>query len=386
MDKPPPIEGSTVLVVDDTPENLDLLFKRLDVCGFKVLVAQDGQSAIRQAEYAKPDIILLDVMMPGVDGFETCWQLKTNDGTQDIPVIFMTALTDIDHKMQGFAAGGVDYVTKPVDYREVEARIRAHLTIRHLQQNLEAEIIERKIAEDQLRQSAAELQARNEELDAFGHTVAHDLKDPLGVLSLGADVLIADHKAMPEDELHHYLKMLGRNAKKASHIVDELLILATIHKEAISLGPLDMGSIIAEAWQRLGQISDKKNAELILPDIWPIALGYDPWVEGIWVNYLSNAIKYGGRPARITVGATEQDDGMIRFWVRDNGPGLTKIQQAQLFTPFTRLNKAAASGHGLGLSIVRRIVKRLNGQVGVESQGIPGEGTCFSFTLPAMSY
>ena len=122
----------------------------------------------------------------------------------------------------------------------------------------------------------------------------------------------------------------------------------------------------------------------MLPDHWPIALGYSPWIEEVWVNYISNAIKYGGRPPRVELGATVQADGMVRFWVRDDGSGLTPAEQAQLFVPFTRLNKTPAKGNGLGLSIVRRIVEKLGGQVGVESEGLPGRGCVFSFTLPGV--
>ncbi|MDM8519719.1 EAL domain-containing protein [Anaerolineales bacterium HSG6] len=150
----------TILVVDDTSTNLTLLFNRFTQAGFKVLVSQDGETALRQAAYAQPDIILLDVMMPGIDGFETCRRLKENEETYTIPVIFMTALADIDSKMAGFEAGGVDYVAKPIDFQEILARIKTHLMIRNLQKSLEAqnlqleqEINERKQIEAALRQS-----------------------------------------------------------------------------------------------------------------------------------------------------------------------------------------------------------------------------------------
>jgi signal transduction histidine kinase len=110
-----------------------------------------------------------------------------------------------------------------------------------------------------------------------------------------------------------------------------------------------------------------------------VALGYGPWVEEVWVNYLSNALKYGGRPPRVKLGATPQSDGKVRFWVRDNGPGLASGAQDRLFTPFTRLDRGRVAGHGLGLSIVRRIVEKLGGQVGVESE--EGAGSVFWFTL-----
>jgi signal transduction histidine kinase len=144
---------------------------------------------------------------------------------------------------------------------------------------------------------------------------------------------------------------------------------------------MDMARIVDEAVKRIAYMADKWNATVVLPEAWPVAVGYGPWIEEVWVNYLSNGIKYGGRPPRLEFGADVESDGMIRFWVRDNGHGLTQEEQARLFTPFTRLEQVSLKGHGLGLSIVRRIVEKLGGEVGVESQ--VGEGSIFSFVLPA---
>jgi two-component system sensor histidine kinase/response regulator len=123
----------------------------------------------------------------------------------------------------------------------------------------------------------------------------------------------------------------------------------------------------------------ESEAEILEPDTWPTALGYGPWVEEIWVNYISNGIKHGGQPPRVQLDATLVSNGCVRFWVRDNGHGLTREEQGQLFTPFTRLSQVRATGHGLGLSIVRRIVEKLGGEVGIES--LVGDGSIFSFTL-----
>jgi signal transduction histidine kinase len=123
------------------------------------------------------------------------------------------------------------------------------------------------------------------------------------------------------------------------------------------------------------------QAEIILPVEWPVALGHAPWIEEVWVNYLSNGIKYGGKPPSLRLGASTMD-GMARFWVQDNGPGLSPVEQARLFTEFTQLSQVEIRGHGLGLAIVRRIVEKLGGQVGVESPGVPGDGCTFFFTLP----
>ena len=351
--------------------------------GFRVLVAQDGLKGVEQAEYAKPDIILLDVMMPGIDGFETCRRLKANEATKTIPVIFITALSETESKMEGFEAGGVDYVTKPIDYHEVEARLKTHLTLRRLQQELEAEIEERKKVEAQLQKSMLELQTRNEELDAFAHTVAHDLKDPLGVITLGAEVLRTDYQDMTKEELDSSFATLSRNGKKSCRIVDELLMLATVKKERVRTHPLKMDIIVHDAWQRLPASPEKGRSQLHLPVEWPVAQGYAPWVEEVWVNFLSNALKYGGHPPIIRVGAEHLENGQIRFWIQDNGPGLPKLELAKVFAPFTRANRRVVRGHGLGLSIVRSIVEKLNGQVEVKSSGVRGEGCLFSFTLPA---
>ncbi|MFB0535937.1 MAG: ATP-binding protein [Anaerolineae bacterium] len=246
-------------------------------------------------------------------------------------------------------------------------------------------IIERTRAEKALRQYTVELEARNEELDAFAHTVAHDLKDPLATMVCYAEVLEADCTSLPGQKLRDYARVIAQHGFEMSRIIDELLLLAEVRKvEEIPIEPLDMAGIVAEAQGRLAYLIEKHQAEIILPDAWPVALGHGPWVAEVWVNYLSNAIKYGGRPPRVELGATAgQAGGMVRFWTRDNGPGLTPEEQARLFTPFTQLTQVRVEGYGLGLSIVRRIVEKFDGQVGVESE--VGRGSVFMFTLPGMT-
>jgi PAS domain S-box-containing protein len=244
------------------------------------------------------------------------------------------------------------------------------------------DITQRKQAEEALRQYTLELQARNEELDAFAHTVAHDLKNPLGRIVGFAELLEEDYAKLPDEELRHYLHMIAQNGRKMSNIIDELLLLSSVRQtEEAEMKPLDMARIVSEAQGRLADLIEKHQAEIILPESWPLALGHASWVEEVWVNYLSNAIQYGGQPPRIELGATGQADGNVRFWVRDNGAGFKPEERTHLFTPFTQLAPVRAEGHGLGLSIVRRIVERLGGQVGVESQ--IGQGSIFTFTLPA---
>jgi len=235
----------------------------------------------------------------------------------------------------------------------------------------------------ELEQQAIELQTRNEELDAFAHTVAHDLKNPVGLMMGYAETLAQDYSAISDDQRQRFLQTIARNARKMNSIIEELLHLAQVRQVQVATEPLDMSGIVSEALQRLTDAVEQSRAEIVWPDVsaWPVARGYAPWVEEVWINYLSNALKYGGRPPRIELGAEAQPDGVARFWVRDNGPGIPPEAQSRLFTPFTRLDQVRAKGHGLGLSIVRRIVEKLGGQVGVESQ--VGQGSVFSFTLPS---
>ena len=185
--------------------------------------------------------------------------------------------------------------------------------------------------------------------------------------------------------------LAARSAWKAVDIVNNLLLLTSTNKQAVELRPLDMAKIVQETQHRLRNMIKEYQPDISLPLAWPTALGHDPWVEEVWVNYISNALKYGGRPPHLELGAEllpiVSDSNVItsrpaRFWVKDNGPGLTPEEQARLFTPFERLSQIKVSGYGLGLSIVKRIVEKLGGTVGVESA--VGQGSTFYFTLPAI--
>lgn len=366
------IVTGTLLIVDDNPTNLELLLDTLKDSGFKVLVAKDGPSTFQRLEHALPDLILLDVLMPGMNGFEVCRKLKENKATRDIPVIFMTSLDDTNNKIKGFQVGAVDYVTKPFQQEEVMARITTHLVLRRLQQHLRQKNAE-------LARANAELEERNQELDTFAQTVAHELKNPLGLV-MGFAEIIAREAELPDD-LRRLLEVIVKSGRKMRSIINELLLLAGMRKVEVEQMPLNMAAIVGEAQSQLSHVIAEHQAEISLPEEWPVVLGHAPWIEEVWVNYLSNGIKYGGKPPRLRLGASVAD-GMVRFWVRDNGPGLVPADQARLFTEFTQLRQVQITGHGLGLSIVRRIIEKLGGEVGVESTGIPGEGCTFFFTLP----
>ncbi len=221
-----------------------------------------------------------------------------------------------------------------------------------------------------------------EELDAFAHTIGHNLRDPLALI-IGYTNLLKVKARLPED-LQEYLNAIARNGHKMGNIIDELELLAGIRKAKVEQKPLNMARIIAEVQHRLAYLREEYQAKIIVSEYWPTALGHKPWVEEVWANYLSNAIKYGGQPPVVRIGATAQSDGMIRFWVRDNGNGLNLEEKTHLFEELMHLNQIQIRGYGLGLSIVRRIVTKLGGQVDVKSEGVPGQGSVFSFTLPGV--
>ncbi len=564
--------SATLLIVDDSHTSLSMLTHVLSQQGYQVRISHNGRSALAMVQDQPPDLILLDIMMPDMDGYQVCAALKADERTKDIPVIFISAAAEVFDRVQAFSVGGVDYIPKPFRVAEVLARVETHLALRNFRAKLEEqnaqlrktvteyqqaeqtlrqyterlrimreidqailagrspesiavaaigrirhlmpcqratvveltsddrvnrlaaessgeiplrlnvsmyqdifnemslrdglvhgvedlesrprlsswqqrlyeegvrsyliiplyvhseligalhldanrpqafsaeqidmlieitvllavgirqirlyeqsqqEIAARKQAEESLREYAMELEARNVELDTFAHTVAHDLKNPLTTILGFSTMLEAHYSRMDENVALDSLQMISQTARKMNSILKELLLFASVRRlDDVAIEVLDMAPIVAEAKDRLEGMAVEHEADLIEPEDgrWPAALGYGPWIEEVWTNYISNAIQYGGRPPRVELGAAPQADGTVRFWVRDNGPGLTLEEQERLFTPFTRLDQVRTKGHGLGLSIAKRIVEKLEGQVGVESQ--VGQGSTFWFVLP----
>lgn len=231
------------------------------------------------------------------------------------------------------------------------------------------------------KQMEAERQQLIEDLDSFAHTVAHDLKNPLSVITSYAQFLRETFPFMSPDELRDGFDFLNKEGKRTITIVEELLLFASVQRQgSVEYAPLDMYTIINDSKSRLVYMINSARASLIIPEKWHLAVGYAPWVQEIWVNYISNAIKYGGKPPHIQLGSELEANGMVRFWVEDNGAGIPAHELPNLFSQFAQLKNMRVDGHGLGLSIVKRIAERLGGGVDVES--VLGKGSVFSFTLP----
>ena len=235
----------------------------------------------------------------------------------------------------------------------------------------------------QLRERTIQIQ----EMDTYAYTVAHGLKTPLSVITFASEMLLqSETSGVADPDAAELLESINRMGHKMAHIIENLLTLTGLSQAEVVGEPLEMAHILDEVQERLASTLAASKATLVFAspqESWPQAKGSRPLVEEVWENFIGNAIKYGSTPPHIELGAKWIEENMVQFWVRDNGYGIPALSQSQIFEPLSRLHVNLADGHGLGLAIVERIVRKLGGQVAVESTGIPGEGSTFSFTLPA---
>jgi two-component system, sensor histidine kinase and response regulator len=357
-----------ILYMEDDAGTARLLEKRLTRTGFDVDIAADGEQGLAAFARGDYDALAIDQSMPVMDGLDVIRALSEQNGPLP-PIVMVTGAGSENLAVEAMKLGASDYIVKDIDGGWM-ALLPAVLNQAILSHQLREE---KRIAEEDRKRLI-------EELDAFASTVAHDLKNPITtILNYTSFLRRAD---LDDDERDKCIAIIDQTGHRMQNIIEELLLLSQVRKiEDLQLAALDMGPIVLAANERLLMMMKEYGAQIRLPDDWPPAWGYAPWIEEVWVNYLSNAIKYGGEPPIIEVGAELHTDGMVCFYVADNGEGIPEALQRQLFTPFTRLNQVRASGHGLGLSIVQRIVEKLGGEVGVRGNG-EGGGSVFFFRLP----
>jgi len=373
--------ATRILCMEDDAGIGRLLEKKLERAGYAVDLAADGGEGLDLYDKDRHEVVILDQQMPVHTGLDVIKHMARRGPLP--PIIMITGAGSERTAVEAMKLGAGDYVIKDVDGRFLS--LLPTIIERLLRQRRLAE--EKEQAEQAIRRYAAELEVRNREIDAFAHTVAHDLKNPLHLISGYAYLLEADYASKLDEVGRECLHAVTQSVDKMAGIIDALLLLSSVQREEVELVPVDTAPLVHSALDRLRHPIKKTAAEITMPDEWPACRGYGPWIEEVWVNYISNAVKYGGRPnggppPRVELGYDVGDD-QIHFWVRDNGRGLTEEEQGKLFREFTRLEGASADGHGLGLSIVRRIVNKLGGDVGVESA--EGQGSAFSFTLPVVA-
>ncbi|PZV14178.1 MAG: hybrid sensor histidine kinase/response regulator [Pseudanabaena sp.] len=373
-----------VLVVDDNPTNLSVLVNLLRDVGLRVLVATDGESAIEQIEYVKPDLILLDVMMPGIDGFETCQRLKGNPETVKIPIIFMTALSETVDKVRGLSLGAVDYVTKPFDHEEVLVRIRTHLTIAKQRQTIETQNLD-------LQTEISDRKRAEESLTIFLHAVSHDLRNPVTGLLMVLDNLAKTASPTDANILlpPSTLERMQQSGNRQLALINSLLEshVNDVHGIIIHPEPVEIGEVIQAAIDDLQTLLDKEEIEVIVqiaPEL-PLVCVDAAHVCRVFQNLIANAIKHNPPNLKLTISAKIDSENTILCEVSDDGVGMTNEQSEHLFELYVqgkshnRLNRRSLS-LGLGLYICRQIIQAHGGEIGVI--GEVNIGSRFWFTLP----
>lgn len=357
----------TILIVDDTPANLGVLVETLGAAGYQLMVAEDGEEALAQSERTQPDLILLDVMMPGIDGFETCRRLRARPQTHDVPVLFMTALNETADKVKAFAAGGVDYITKPIEHEEAMARVRTHLALRRLRRALEEQLALK---------------------ERFMRIAGHDLRNPLCLILMAAGLARRQPAAAGAPELRNYIGNIAESATQMRRIIDTFLEIRAPHPSAAAAGAdgrVDLNLLGEAVVRQHAPAAERKQIALAaeLAEALPLARCDAVLAYQAFTNFTSNALKFTPPGGRVVV-STREASGRIRVEVRDDGPGVPAAERHQLFVEHARLSPRPTGGeesNGLGLAIVKHLVESQAGTVGAEFPA--AGGSVFWFELPA---
>jgi two-component system sensor histidine kinase/response regulator len=365
----PSPQESLILLVDDVQQNIQLVGTMLREAGYLVMPATSGGAALQRVQKKVPDLILLDFMMPEMDGLEVCRRLKADPSTQSIPVIFLTASNEMNHLVQGLQAGAVDYVTKPFNPPELLARVRTHLELKH--------------SRDIIVRYSGELRRLNEEKNEFMGMAAHDLRNPLGAIR-GFSELILEDGQMTRAELEDCASRIRDTSTRMAEMVQNLLDANRIERGEMKLkvAPTELVAVVSSVVEAQRPRAAAKQ-QLVDLQSEPVQALVDPGIMvQVLENLVSNAVKYSPPGKNIFV-RLKKEVGAVRIEVRDEGPGLSSEDQKRLFGKFARLSAKPTGGEhatGLGLSIVKRMVEAMNGKVWCESE--QGRGATFVVTVP----
>ncbi len=385
---------ANILVVDDEPTNLRLLSMTLAQQGYEVRCAKNGELALLAAQTNRPDLILLDITMPEMDGYEVCQQLKANTQTCDIPVIFLSALNQTLNKVKAFNVGGVDYITKPFHMEEVFARVKNQLAIQLLHKKLieqngllqkenyerQQEIAERLEAERKLEQLTTDLKRSNQELETFAYVAAHDLQEPLRAVTGYTQLLVDEYQDRLDETALEYMDLVADGATRMQQLIQDLLAYSRVSSRGQEFTPVDVNIVLHQALKNLQVAIAESNAN-ISHDPLPTIAGDKTQLVQLFQNLIGNAIKFRQKePPQVHI-AGELKEGDWLFSVQDNGIGIKSQYLDRIFEIFKRLHtRREFPGTGIGLAICKKIVERHQGRIWAESQ--LGEGTTFYFTIP----
>jgi signal transduction histidine kinase len=370
----------TVLVVDDAAPNLAAMAGQLEGTGLDVVVAQDGEEAIERAGFVRPSLILLDVVMPGVDGFETCRRLKAREDTRDIPVIFMTSLNETADKVTGFALGAVDYVTKPLDGAEVIARVRTHLAMSELRRELarqNAQLGEEVAAHER---TQAALRRSNQELEQLAYVASHDMQEPLRMIASYLQLVAERFEDRLDADGREFIGFAVDGAKRMQALINDMLAYSRVGTKARPRLPTDCEAVLETALGHL-QVAIAESRARISRSPLPTVPADGTQLVQVFQNLLANAVKFRtDAPPCIHVGCEAREQEWL-FSVADNGIGISPEYAERIFVLFQRLHgRSKYPGTGIGLALCKRIVESHGGRIWVEAA--KGGGSVFKFTLP----
>lgn len=367
----------TIMLVDDTPANLSLLEEILRGRGYRVVAFPRGAMALRAAAANPPDLILLDIMMPEMDGFEVCRRLKADERLGETPVIFISALDDTANMLRAFDSGGVDYVSKPFQESEVLARVAAHLRLR--QQQLEIEAQRRRAQESYERLCDLESQR-----DQLVHMIVHDMRSPLmGILGF-SEILEMELRQAGNGDLLELTRQLRASGAYLNEMVSTLLDVSRLEAGAMPVNKrqCELGNLIADALDALKAYSREARIEFHPPNA-PVAAICDPdLTRRILQNLVANALKFGGAKGLVCVDLSVTESGVV-VAVSDTGDGIPLEYQARVFDKFAQApggGSGKAYSTGLGLTFCKLAVEAQGGEIGLKSE--IGRGSTFQFNIP----
>ena len=359
----------SILIVDDIGANLRLLSDILAPEGYNVRPVPNGELALKAAEIEKPGMILLDIMMPDMDGYEVCRRLKENPGLSDVPVIFISAMGDTGSIVKALAAGGVDYIHKPFQAEEVIARVQTHLKLYLQSKELQElnEFLEERVAE------------RTHEIEQFAFITAHDLQEPLLSITNFTQLLQAEFAGELTGDGNTYIEFIASAAERMKSLVKGLLDFFILGEDSVR-SMVDCNIMVSEVIADLDDLINKNQAKITVEEL-PVLNGFETELKLLFSNLVVNAIKFRRKNILLEIKITaERSEKKWTFKISDNGIGIEEKNREKIFIIFKRMhNHSEYKGTGIGLSHCKKIVELHGGKIRVESS--PGAGSIFIFTI-----